>query len=185
MFSMKRTRFGMRFGFGAALVGAVLIGGVSVGGGLFGATLMTSGAQAQELMTWCEVEARRMCDDPRRNLRLADCLNDYDLWPAVPNECVGDLQTMVEMEREADSETNAFGVSGFSYGGILREGPGVEFRRMGSLVEGEFIEVLDETGIWWDGYQWFRVSTPIGTGFHWGGIFCTEGASVAGALDVC
>jgi hypothetical protein len=185
MSSAEKPRFHLRFGFDAALVGAVLIGAGSVGGGFFGTTLMASGAQAQELKNWCEVEARQMCGDPMRNLRLADCLNDHDLWPAVPNECIGDLQTMVEMEREANAETNSVGISGFSYGGILREGPGTEFRRMGSLVEGEYLEVLNETGIWWDGYQWFRVSTPIGTGYHWGGIFCTESAPVAGVLGVC
>ena len=153
---------------------------------VMGVALMTNEAQAQDLQSWCEVEARRMCGDTASNRPLADCMGQNDLWSIVPNECVGDLQTMIEMDREFHEQMNGSGPAAWSYGGILREGPGTSFRRMGSLVEGEYIQVLDETGVWWNGYQWFRVSTSIGTGFHWGGIFCTESdVYVDGAFGAC
>lgn len=175
------------------------------------AALSVASAQAQGLNAWCEDHARRSCGDEARNLSLADCMNEYDAWPSLPNECVGEIQTMIEMEREALADTGrrrqepglqgggpwtgseprrrgerGWNMMGYSYGGILREGPGVQFRRVGRLRDGEPFDILDDTGIWFDGYKWFRVSSSQGTGFHWGGIFCTEGGeAVEGVFGSC
>lgn len=159
---------------------------------MLASTLYASGpVAAQALDPWCEQQARLTCGDRDGVLSMTDCSSEPDFWSGIPNECVGDLQTMVEMEREAGvgggSASSPVGTMlGFSYGGVLREGPGMDFRRIASLRDGDEIEILEDTGIWFDGYKWFRVATARGTGFHWGGIFCHEGgASVDGILSSC
>jgi uncharacterized protein YraI len=55
---------------------------------------------------------------------------------------------------------------------VLRSGPGQEFSRVASLREGDSIEIIGDPDVWMDGYKWFKVRTPRGVGFHWGGILC-------------
>lgn len=135
-------------------------------------------AVAQDLNNWCRQKAQSMCEDP--GMSLAACMENYDLWPAVPNECVGDLQTMIEMEREFQQQRQTDRITGYSYGGVLRSGPGTQYSRLAGLLESDWLEVLEDTGIWFDGYRWFRVNTSVGAGYHWGGIFCVAGS---GSLD--
>ncbi|MBV2183213.1 MAG: SH3 domain-containing protein [Rhizobium sp.] len=66
-------------------------------------------------------------------------------------------------------------LSALSYGGVLRAGPGMDSRKKASIRLGQRIELLEATGIWTDDYQWFKIRTASGTGYHWGGIFCTSG----------
>lgn len=148
--------------------------------------LFAGTTQAQDLQNWCQDAARSMCGS--HDISLAECMNHDDIWSRVPNECIGDLQTMIEMEREyaEEQQHSPSAISGLSYGGILRGGPGIQHRRLGSLRESDWLEILDDTGVWYEGYQWFRVSTSIGIGYHWGGIFCTQGASlVEGVFSSC
>jgi hypothetical protein len=115
------------------------------------------------------------------------------MWAKVYNECVGDVQTMIEMDREAAMEQSGpsapdlvgtYAETGYSYGGVLRTGPGMNYRRAGSLVEGDWVEIIAATGDWFNGYQWYYVNTPLGEGYHWGGIFCTE-LALEGVLTTC
>lgn len=148
-------------------------------------------AKAQDLSIWCQDQARQLCGN--YDMPLATCMESYDLWPLVPNECIGDLQTVIEIEREAGAQRYApapsqprHNVSGLSHGGILRSGPGMQYRKLASLREADWLEILENTGVWFDGYQWFRVDTPMGIGYHWGGIFCVErGQRADGVLNVC
>ena len=81
---------------------------------------------------------------------------------------------------------SAVGQFGFSYGGQLRKGPGMEFAKQASVFKGDQVEVLEDTGVLFDGYKWFKVRTPRGIGYHWGGIFCITGDSaVDGVFDNC
>lgn len=140
-------------------------------------------ALAQDLETWCRDDALTRCGDP--DMSLAICMDEFDLWPVVPNECIGDLQTMIEMDREFEQQQSGITL-GFSYGGALHDGPGPERGEMGSLLASDWLEIVEDTGIWLDGYKWFLVETPIGTGYHWGGNFCTEGEDVIeGVYGTC
>ncbi len=104
-----------------------------------------------------------------------------NMMSQLPANCVGDIQPMVEMAREAQAEQDkAFeqvpddALTGMSYGGVLRSGPSMDHRRVASLREGDHLEILEDTGVWFNDYKWFFVSTPQGTGYHWGGIFCVD-----------
>lgn len=145
-------------------------------------------AQDEEL---CGMIAAAICG----NDNLAPCFQHQGNWAYVPPICEGFVQMSIEMEREAMQSAVGGGTTawrdtgaspaGTSYGGVLREGPGTGFRRFGSLVEGDWLDVLEPTGVWSDGYQWYRVDSPVGVGFHWGGIFCTQGVVLEGVLGAC
>ncbi|WP_146589523.1 SH3 domain-containing protein [Puniceibacterium confluentis] len=151
----------------------------------------TRSAHAQELQPQCQQNVKELCG----RVGVGTCFADGALWPLVADECVGDIQTMIEMEREFHAEQNRpasadqpmrMDVLGYSYGGTLRAGPGTNYKKIGSLAEGEQLSGLEDTGVAFDGYNWFRVSTGIGEGYHWGGIFCTEGTSpVRGVFAAC
>jgi len=69
---------------------------------------------------------------------------------------------------------------------VLRAGPGTGERKLASVAEGERIRLLDRTGVVTDDYRWYRVMTVHGEGYHWGGIFCSDGPEpLAGVLTVC
>jgi len=142
----------------------------------------------------CALRVREVCGDAA----LGKCFNDNSKWGDVGSECEGAVQTLIENEREAreqnaapeiDTGTNtlsAVNQFGFSYGGQLRKGPGMEFGKLASILKGDQVEVIEDTGVWFDGYKWFKVRTPRGTGYHWGGIFCITGDSaVDGVFDNC
>ena len=116
------------------------------------------------------------------------CFDVQANWDYLPDECIGDVQTLIEMEREAleqgaaelDYGTNDGSdgmvpnvVQGLSLGGQLRAGPGQEYGIVGTLNEGDYIGVIEYTDVYFQDYPWFYVDSPIGTGYHWGGIICT------------
>ena len=81
---------------------------------------------------------------------------------------------------------NLVNVQGQSLGGKLRAGPGVNHRQVGSLVEGTFITIVSNSGVRFDGYDWFEVDAGNGRqGFQWGGIMCSNGQQIAGVFDQC
>jgi len=75
--------------------------------------------------------------------------------------------------------------SGLSSGGVVREGPGTNYPQIGSLVLGEPITIVRDTGISMNNYNWFEISWHGGAAFHWGGIICSDGGSVPGIYQVC
>jgi hypothetical protein len=134
---------------------------------------------------FCSQQARQICGE---NQTIGDCFDDERMWDSLDPECTGAVQTMIETEREASQPENADPVNlyGTSYGGILRSGPGQEFSKVASLREGDSIEILEDPGVWMDGYKWFKVRTPRGVGYHWGGIFCVPGDTPpAGIFSNC
>lgn len=126
-------------------------------------------------------------------MSLDQCFKDDSMWNKIDQDCTAYVQTNIENAREAteqDTQQNttysAVGMDGYSYGGQLRMGPGMEFAKQASVTQGEPIKVLADTGVWMDGYKWFKVRTSQGTGYHWGGIFCIPGDVPAeGVLDNC
>lgn len=135
---------------------------------------MTSVAAAQS-DEYCSRQAREVCGD---NQTISQCFDDQDMWNNISRNCTGAVQTMIEGEREAtqqqDSDYSAVNLYGQSYGGVLRSGPGQEFSRVASLREGDSIEIIGDPDVWWNDYKWFKVRTPRGVGYHWGGIMCVS-----------
>ena len=160
-------------------------------------------AAAQGYAPACERVVKELCG----RVSVGRCFQDESLWDSVDPQCTGDIQTMIEMEREAgaqqadDRKTRSRGEDrparrgtggrtaetqrGLSYGGILRAGPGMDYPKLGSLQPDDDINILEDTGIWFDEYKWFKVDSPIGVGYHWGGIFCTQGKAPEGVLSSC
>ena len=151
------------------------------------AVLWSGSSLAQGYEPKCMAQVEKLC----RGGDVSECFQDDKMWRKLDEACHGDVQTMIEMEREAGAQGGASAGDdaaifvGYSYGGVLREGPGMEFRKIASLREGDRVEVLENTGISFDDYLWFRVRTKKGTGFHWGGIFCHEGGAVEGVFSKC
>ena len=160
-------------------------------------------ASAQGFAPACEREVKDLCG----RVSVGRCFQDESLWNSVSTRCTGDIQSMIEMEREAleqqadDRSTPSRGVErptrgrsadqgggiqrGLSYGGILRAGPGMDYAKLGSLQPDDDINLLEDTGVWFNDYKWYKVDSPIGVGYHWGGIFCSEGKAPEGVFQSC
>jgi hypothetical protein len=152
------------------------------------ASLTISSAQAQELQSVCLQQVEDLCGQGS----VSQCFADESLWDFTNEECHGDIQTLIEMDREANAESgfdsSGSGAeivgSGLSYGGVLRDGPGSDYNKLGSLRDGDDIEIVEPTGEWSGGYQWYVVNSRVGEGFHWGGIFCSQ-EPLEGVLTTC
>ena len=134
--------------------------------------------QAQGLQDVCLQQVEDLCG----NGSVSQCFADESMWDLTNEECQGDIQTLIEMDNEANASQSVN--SGMSYGGVLRSGPGANYRRLAGLVEGDDIEIVEATGEWSGGYQWYVVNTRHGEGYHWGGIFCSQEA-LEGVLTTC
>jgi hypothetical protein len=74
---------------------------------------------------------------------------------------------------------------GESYGGKVRNGPGMQYQQVGSLREGDAIDILNGTGVFMNGYEWFRIRFRGGSiGYQWGGIICSQKPN-PGIFQVC
>lgn len=140
---------------------------------LAGAATLICGSSAFAQDEYCNVQARKICGD---NQTISQCFEDQAMWDNLDPNCTGTVQTIIENEREATQQQHnndsAVNLYGQSYGGVLRSGPGQEFSKVASVHEGDSVEVLEDPEVWMDGYKWFKVRTPQGVGYHWGGIFC-------------
>lgn len=72
-----------------------------------------------------------------------------------------------------------------SWGGIVRSGPGQNYRRVASLHERESITVLAQTGQYFQDRPWFKIRYRGRIGYHWGGIICPSYRAVPGTYQVC
>lgn len=98
--------------------------------------------------------------------------------------------TVCGQQTSTNTSTSSDGVEvnaqGRSLGGTLRSGPGTNYSRIGSVAEGTWITILKNTGVRFDGYDWFEIALDNGTrGFQWGGIMCSNGAPLNGTYSVC
>jgi hypothetical protein len=83
------------------------------------------------------------------------------------------------------NETPLGGQKARSLGGKLRNGPGTNFSVAGSLAEGTPVSVIANTGVRFDGYDWFEIRRGGGVAYQWGGIMCWEGQPIAGMYGEC
>jgi hypothetical protein len=135
----------------------------------------------------CALRVRAVCGE---NVAVGKCFADNSKWADVGAECEGAVQTLIENENEANQAEgklpSAVGYAGFSYGGQLRKAPAMDAGKKASMQRGDPIEVLEDTGIWMDGYKWFKITSKRGIGYHWGGIFCISGDTLPeGVFDNC
>lgn len=71
----------------------------------------------------------------------------------------------------AGSANDDFPVAAGSWGGVLRDGQGQQYRKIGSLAEGEPVTLMARTDVMDNGYPWFKITTKSGqSGYQWGGI---------------
>ena len=69
----------------------------------------------------------------------------------------------------------SYPLSGKSYGGTVRSGPGLQYQQTGSLREGDAIQIVSGTGVMMDGYEWYQIRYRNGRpGYQWGGIMCSN-----------
>lgn len=75
---------------------------------------------------------------------------------------------------------------GRSLGGNLRAGPDTAQQSLGDVGENASLTIVANTGVDFDGYDWFRVQLGDGrSGYQWGGILCSEGTHQAGVYQAC
>ena len=87
--------------------------------------------------------------------------------------------------QQPQTGTAEFPFAAQSWGGIVRSGPGQQYRRDTSLREGEPIVILERSGEQFQGLPWFKISYRGRIGYHWGGIICPKGQPIAGTFEVC
>jgi hypothetical protein len=130
-----------------------------------------SGAHAQD--EYCNQHAQEICGG---NQTISQCFQDQGMWRNLDPSCTATVQTIIENEREAmqqqDNNFSLVNLYGTSYGGALREGPSANYAQIGTIYEGDSVEILEDPNVWYDGYKWLKVSTPQGVGYHWGGRIC-------------
>ena len=79
-----------------------------------------------------------------------------------------------------------FPIDAASWGGKVRAGPGTNFRHQDSLQEGNKVTLLENTGVMFNGYPWFRIRYQRRyTGYQWGGILCGIDAPIEGVFERC
>lgn len=147
------------------------------------AVMFGTGSLAQELEERCLKNKDDICG----SMDASTCFADEAKWQLVKPECEGDIQTLVEMAREAIAEMK---LEGASLGGKVRNGPGMEHSQTGSLAEGNLVLLEENTGIVMNGYPWFKIthynsaSGAVLSGYQWGGILCSFDAR-QGVFDTC
>ena len=72
-----------------------------------------------------------------------------------------------------------------SWGGIMRAGPGMNYRKLASLREGEWIMILERTDTFMGDYPWFKIKARGRIGYKWGGILCSVGPQIDGTFQQC
>lgn len=75
--------------------------------------------------------------------------------------------------------------TGRSYGGKIRSGPGVKYRQTGSLFYNNKIKIIADSGISFNGYNWFKVEYGNKTGYQWGGLICSNGTLLPNIFKQC
>ena len=73
-----------------------------------------------------------------------------------------------------------------SWGGVVRNGPGMEYGQIDGLQNGDPVTLLRNTGVWMNNYPWFEIRFKNGRqGFKWGGILCGQNEQVPGLYKTC
>ena len=75
---------------------------------------------------------------------------------------------------------------GFSLGGKVRSGPGLNHQQIGSIRGKTPITIVQNTGVMMNGYYWFKIHERNGdSGYQWGGIICSDALHIIGIYERC
>jgi hypothetical protein len=73
-----------------------------------------------------------------------------------------------------------------SWGGVVREGPGQNYRKVTTLQQGERVMLIENTGVMWNDYPWWQIEYGANfSGYQWGGILCSLNAPMEGIYETC
>lgn len=87
----------------------------------------------------------------------------------------------------ASGDSMDFPIVARSWGGIVREGPGGNTKKISSINEGDQITLMGVAEGLDNGFPWFKIaygSAPE-MGFMWGGIICAIGAERSDVFKTC
>ncbi|MEP3232139.1 MAG: hypothetical protein ABJO30_04870 [Hyphomicrobiales bacterium] len=77
-------------------------------------------------------------------------------------------------------------IRALSLGGSLRNGPGINYQKVGSIRGRAPITLVRNTGVRMNGYDWFEIIAPKGRrAYQWGGIMCSPRHYIAGVFERC
>jgi hypothetical protein len=109
-----------------------------------------------------------------------------EAMPPFLTSDAGRLDCHEVVRKSTPAQKPIFPVAARSWGGKLRSGPSMSDRQVGSLKEGQPIMLLRNTGVKFNGYDWFEVRLENGRiGYQWGGIICPLDQLLDGAFQVC
>ncbi len=81
---------------------------------------------------------------------------------------------------------SGFPIRAASGGGVVRGGPGTNYRKLSSLRQFEALTVVANTGVMMNGYPWFQIRYRGGrNGYQWGGLICSTNRPFSGTFDTC
>ncbi|MEL7544709.1 MAG: SH3 domain-containing protein, partial [Pseudomonadota bacterium] len=100
--------------------------------------------------------------------------------------CIRDRGRAEQREATLGDDSFAGGSTGAgrSLGGNVRDIPGLDGRQTAKLREGERVELIENTGERYQGYDWFKIRHRGGVGYQWGGILCAN-RRTSGVYEVC
>ena len=115
----------------------------------------------------------------RATLQTADDELECDPWER-PHSAAPEQARVVLV-----AESGVLNLPGRSLGGKMRAGPGMDFAQVGSLSENLPVTIRRNSGVAFNGYDWFEVKANGRIGYQWGGIMCSEGQQIAGIFEQC
>lgn len=98
-----------------------------------------------------------------------------------------DKQCKDETDYGSNEATIELPLEAASWGGVVRAGPGTNHRRLTALAEGEHIMLLENTGVMFNDYPWWKIEyAGRREGYQWGGIICALGSTpIEGVFETC
>ena len=87
--------------------------------------------------------------------------------------------------QETKSAPQQVDVTGRSYGGKVRAGPGISFKQIGSLFYNDKLKILTDTNRQFNSYNWFKVKYRGKIGYQWGGLLCSDGLKLPDIYEQC
>ena len=93
-------------------------------------------------------------------------------WLMERNKCEYGFDCILQQSLQRLRELNSSYSEPFSWGGVLRQSPGLDAARVGSTYERQPITVLAQQSEYWNGYPWFKVVANGMQAYQWGGIIC-------------
>ncbi|WP_075997509.1 SH3 domain-containing protein [Salaquimonas pukyongi] len=105
-------------------------------------------------------------------------LNDGTTFPCVAN---------ASASAGSGDGAGAYRIARSLFGSIVRDGDSPSARELDRIPLGDPIEIISETGSFYDGWQWIRIRYSEGLeGYVWGGTICTTGGpAITGVHASC